>query len=197
MARRVGVDLEPFDRVEVVGRLEQPGAEGHGFVMGGPDVVDVQIEVDLLRRAVRPVGLDVVRRELDTEPPLAVDQDAVPVVVGDDPAPQQSGPEGALGSEVRRVEHDDLSLDPHAAMMPSPAGRVLSPSPYTPAAWVSWSRRWSGPSSWRGSRSGPGAWPWAPSSPGTATPWPRGGTASPSRTRATTSWRARRWPTPR
>ena len=67
MARGIRVDLEPFDRVEVVRRLEHPGPERHRLVMGGADVVDVQIEVDLLRRSVRPLGLHVVRCQLHEE----------------------------------------------------------------------------------------------------------------------------------
>lgn len=49
--------------------------------MGFGQVVDPDVEVDLLLlRPVRPPRGDVVGCELEAEPPLAVDDDAVPVV---------------------------------------------------------------------------------------------------------------------
>src|SRR5205807_7380664 len=58
-----------------------------------------------------------VRRELNAEPPLAVDQHAVPLVVRVDRAAQQTCPEGALGGQIGGVEHDDLPRDLHAVLL--------------------------------------------------------------------------------
>jgi hypothetical protein len=81
--------------------------------VGGSHVVDVQVDVDLLRRTVGPLRRDVVRRELHGDSRLPVDDDAVPVVVGDDGAAEESCPERALRSEIGRVQDDDLSGDAH------------------------------------------------------------------------------------
>ena len=83
MAGGVGVDLVAFGGGEIVGGLQQASAERDDLVVGARRVVDVEIEMDLLRRTVRPVGRHVVGCKLHTDPPLAVGvDDAVPVVVG-------------------------------------------------------------------------------------------------------------------
>jgi hypothetical protein len=74
---------------------------------------DPQIEVDLLRVSVWPVGWDVVGRQLDPHPRLAVDQHHVPVVLGVDGATEHPRPEGALGSQVSCIEYDDPAVDQH------------------------------------------------------------------------------------
>ena len=102
VAGGVGVDLEALGGVEVVGRLQQSGAERHHVVVGRADVVDEQVEVDLLGCAVGPVRRHVVRRQLHAEASLPVDVDGVPVVVGADGAIEHGGPERALGAQVRR-----------------------------------------------------------------------------------------------
>src|SRR4051794_21740014 len=100
MAGRGGVDLETRRRVDVVGRLHQPGAERERLLVRRLDVVDVQVEMQLLRRAVaRPVWRPVVGRQLEAEPRLAVDVDGVPVVLRLDPATEEARPEGALDGE--------------------------------------------------------------------------------------------------
>jgi len=86
--------------------------------MGGLEVVDPEVHMQLLLGCpVRPIGGDVVRRKLDAEPPLAVDHHAVPVIVRVDRAPQELGPEAALGGEIGSVEHDNLSPDLHADIL--------------------------------------------------------------------------------
>src|SRR4051812_34159941 len=86
--------------------------------MRGRRVLDPQIEMHLLLRCpVRPIGGNMVRRELNAEPPLAVDHHVVPIVLRFDRAAQQAGPEGALGGQIGSVEHDDLSLDLHTVLL--------------------------------------------------------------------------------
>lgn len=53
MARRVGVDAEALLGVERVRRLEETGSGGERLRLGGADVLDVEVEVHLLRH---PVG---------------------------------------------------------------------------------------------------------------------------------------------
>lgn len=81
MPRRVRVHLEAGVRRQIVGRLQQPGPQAHGLLVSGRDIVDVKVEVDLLRRALGPIRWDVVRGELDGHPWLAVNVDGVPVVI--------------------------------------------------------------------------------------------------------------------
>ncbi len=90
MAGGIGVDLVALGRFDVLGRLQQASAERRGFVMGGLDVIDVQVEVDLLRRSTGPLGGNMVRRQLDGQPRLAVDVDGVPIVVRVDGAAEQA-----------------------------------------------------------------------------------------------------------
>jgi len=66
----------------------------------------VQVEVDLLRRPVRPLRRNVVGCELDAHPGFPVDVDGVPVVVYLDRASQKPSP-GAHGNQVGCVEDDD------------------------------------------------------------------------------------------
>ena len=65
MAGRVLVHLEAAVRIQVVGGSQQLGADGDGVVVRLADVVDVQVEVQLLLGAVRPVGTVMVRRQLE------------------------------------------------------------------------------------------------------------------------------------
>ena len=114
MPGRVGVDLETLGG-RGVGRLQHPGTQRDNFIMGGGDVVNVQVEMDLLRRAIGPLRLDVVRGELNGEPPFAVDDDAVPIVLSNNLAAHQRGPEGTFGREVSSIEDDDLSGKFHSS----------------------------------------------------------------------------------
>src|SRR5258706_5151623 len=72
VAGRVGVDLVPLDSGEVGGCLQQPGPERNGFGVRALRVVDVQIDVDLLRVPVRPIRRDMVGCELHADHPLRV-----------------------------------------------------------------------------------------------------------------------------
>ena len=116
----VGVDLVALGGGEIVGSLQQTSAERDDLIVGARRVVDVEIEMDLLRCAVGPVGRGVVGCELHADPPLTVGvDDAVPALVGvgDDAPAEHSGPKRALGRQVRRVEHDDLPRDLHLTLL--------------------------------------------------------------------------------
>ncbi len=67
----VGADLVPFVGIEVGSRLEQSGAEGDSFFVCRARILDVQIEMDLLGVSIRPIGRNVVWRELDADAPGA------------------------------------------------------------------------------------------------------------------------------
>jgi len=113
----IRVDLVALGRPDVIRWLQEFGTQRDGFVMGGLDVIDIQVEVHLLRRAIGPLRRNMVGRELNAQPPFAIDEDTVPIVVRFDRSTQQSGPEGALGSQVGGVEDDDLSGNPHAIIL--------------------------------------------------------------------------------
>ena len=65
MTSRICVDLKIVGRLRTYGRLEQLRACGHDFGVSFLEVVDPQIEVDLLRSSLRPLGRYVVGRELN------------------------------------------------------------------------------------------------------------------------------------
>jgi putative acetyltransferase len=82
VARGVGVDLVSLDCGQIVA-LQQPGAKRDRLGVGAHGVIDVEIEVDLLRFSVRPVGRDMVGGQLNPDDPSAVRvEDAVECVVG-------------------------------------------------------------------------------------------------------------------
>ena len=101
-------------------------------------VVDPYVEVDLLRRALGPVGGNMVWGQLDSDPGLTVDVHHVPVVFGPDRSAEHPGPEAALCGEVGGVEHDNLEGDLHrvilAARSRHASQRVQSRSPRAPAS---------------------------------------------------------------
>jgi hypothetical protein len=117
MPGRIRVDLVTVGRLDVLSRLQQPGTQRHGFVMGRLYVVDVQVEVDLLRRSIRPLRRNMVGRKLKTQPRFSVDVDHVPIVVRCNRATQQVSPECALNRQVGGVEDDDLSGNSHAGIL--------------------------------------------------------------------------------
>ena len=82
MSSGIRVDLETFRRMDVIRRLEQCGTQRHCFLVGGLEIIDMYVEMDLLRRPIRPLRCNVVGRELNAQPPLAIDQNTVPIVVG-------------------------------------------------------------------------------------------------------------------
>jgi hypothetical protein len=79
-----------------------------------PRIFDVEIEVDLLRAAVRPIRGHMVRCELHADPPLTSRvNDAVPTLVLEDAPSEDPGPKCALGMYVRCVEHNNLTHHSH------------------------------------------------------------------------------------
>ena len=94
MPGRVRVHLVALGGIEIRSWLEQPGTEGHCLFVRGSWVIDVQVEMHLLGSPIRPVGRNMVRRQLHTDPPLSggVD-DAVPIVVLDDTSAENACPE--------------------------------------------------------------------------------------------------------
>ena len=85
------------------------------------DVIDVEVEVDLLRLTIRPVWGDVIWRKLETQLGLAVDEDSRPVVLEVNGAPEKTRPKRALGREVGSIEHGDTSSDLHVSIKPQAA----------------------------------------------------------------------------
>ena len=86
MPGRVRVHLVPLGRTEIRSRPEQPRPQAHRLLVRRARIVDVEIEMHLLLLApVRPLRRNMVRRQLQADPPLsgAVDE-AVPVVVLED-----------------------------------------------------------------------------------------------------------------
>jgi hypothetical protein len=57
-----------------------------------------------------------VRGRLHTHHPLAIYDDAVPVGIGVHLAAEQASPEGALHTDVSRVEDNDASADLHGVL---------------------------------------------------------------------------------
>ena len=124
MSGRVGVCLVAVISIEVGSRLEKSGSESHRLLVRNSGIVDVEIEVDLLRAAIRPVRRTVVRCELHADPPFAGGVgDAVPTVVLEDAPAKDSGPECALRVQVRCVEHDDLTHHSHDRIIDFPKDR--------------------------------------------------------------------------
>jgi hypothetical protein len=114
----IGVDLVPFSRGEVLRYLQQPSAQLDSGGVSACRVLDVQVEVHLLRVSVGPFGRHVIRGELNTDPPLTVGvEDTVKRVVGEYATAEHRGPKGALSLEIGRIEHDDLSEEPHADIL--------------------------------------------------------------------------------
>jgi hypothetical protein len=60
----VGVHLMAFAAAQISGWLEQPRAESDGLLMRNAGVLDVEIEMHLLRVSIWPVRRNVVRRQL-------------------------------------------------------------------------------------------------------------------------------------
>lgn len=114
MAGGIGVDLVPLGCGEIVGGIQDASAQLDRFGMGRCWVVDVQINMDLLRDPVRPLRGGVVGCELDADPPVPVSiDDAMEIVVGEDSAAEHSRPKGAFGGKICGIEDDDLSNESH------------------------------------------------------------------------------------
>jgi hypothetical protein len=104
--------------VEVVSPLEKSGSESHYLLVRESGIVDVEVEVNLLRGAVRPVRGNVVWCKLHANPPIAGGvKHAMPPIVFDDTPVKEPGPERALRMEVCRVEHNDLTNHLHGRIL--------------------------------------------------------------------------------
>jgi hypothetical protein len=111
---RVRVDLVTFGSIEIRSRSEQPGAEGDCLFVRGSRIVGVEVEMHLLGSPIRPVGRNMVRRQLHTDPPLSSGvADAVPIVVPEDVPAENASPERTLGIKVGCIEHDHLAHHVH------------------------------------------------------------------------------------
>ena len=113
----VRVDLEALSRVDVIGRLQQGRPKGRDLVMSRLDVLDVEVEVHLLRRAIGPLRRNMVGGELHRQAWFAVHADRVPIVILIDTAVEHSTPERTFGSQIGGVENKNLSADLHLAIL--------------------------------------------------------------------------------
>ena len=82
--------------------------------MSRVEVIDPQVDVDLLRRSIRPLGRYVVRCELNSHTWRTVDEHRVPVVLGVDRPAEHLGPKAALGGQVSCVKNHDLVVELHS-----------------------------------------------------------------------------------
>ena len=117
MTGRIRIDLKIVGRFGFTGCLQQGRTQRHDRLMSGCEVVDPEIQVDLLRNAVRPLGADVVGCELYPYTGFSIDEHHVPVRFGVNGAAQHAGPEITLTGQVRSVEDDDLMFDPHGGIV--------------------------------------------------------------------------------
>jgi hypothetical protein len=124
----VGVDLVPFVGAEIGSRQEQPGAEGNRLFMCRPRILDVQIEMDLLGSSIRPIGRNVVWRELDADAPGAggIEHAVKSLVSVIDVAAENLSPERAFSRRVCGIEHDYLTHHFHTVerYTGAPRGRL-------------------------------------------------------------------------
>jgi hypothetical protein len=120
MSSRIRICLVSLVGIEIGRRQEKCGSESHHLFVRSSGIINVEIEVDLLWVAVRPVRRNVVRCELDADPPLADGvNDAMPTVVLEDPSAKDTCPECALCVQVSCVEHDHLTHHPHREIVQS------------------------------------------------------------------------------
>lgn len=87
MTRGVCVHLVPLIAFQVTG-LEQAGTEAHRVFVRLLRVLDVEVHVQLLRRAIWPFGRNVLWRKLNADPPLTgcIDDAVECLVVKDVPS---------------------------------------------------------------------------------------------------------------
>ena len=100
MSGGIRVDLEALCCSDVICRFQQRGPKRHDLLEGCLRIVDVQIDMDLLRRPVGPLRCNVVGSELNTDAPFAIDDNAVPIVLGHHSPIEQTGPERAPRMKV-------------------------------------------------------------------------------------------------
>ncbi len=117
MARRVGVHLMSLVSQETRSWLKQTCAQLDRLVVGPLKILDVKVQVDLLRwGSVGPLGRSVVRGELHADDPRAafVQHAMEFLVVGDDVAVKHRGPERTFGGNISSIEDDDVADQFHA-----------------------------------------------------------------------------------
>ena len=142
MSGWVGVDLITLFGVEVGCRLEQSGPESDCFVVGHRCILDIKIEMYLLRVSIRPLGGKMVRCQLHADALLAKGvEDTMETVVAVKNVPaQDSSPESTLAVQVGGVEHDASQRRRASRRRPGPAllGALSRPDdfPTSPARWA-------------------------------------------------------------
>ena len=99
MPGRVGVYLVAFGSLKISSCLEQSRAESDGLFMRSARIIHMQVQMHLLGNdPMRPVGRNMVRRQLHADSPLSSGvNDAVPIVVLEDVPAEKASPERALG----------------------------------------------------------------------------------------------------
>ncbi len=129
VARRVGVHLVPLFRGETGCGLKHARSESDHLVVAAFRIFDVKVQMDLLLlRSARPRGRSVIRSELHADDPRAifVEHAMKLFVIGHDVALEYCRPKGALGTNVCRVEHDDVSDQVHSKNGSGSAGAVIA-----------------------------------------------------------------------
>jgi hypothetical protein len=97
MSGRVRIRLVPLVGIEIGGGQEKDGSECYRLFVRCSGVINVEIEMDLLRVSVGPVRRNVVRCELYTNPPFPGGvNDAMPTVILENPSAKDPCPECAL-----------------------------------------------------------------------------------------------------
>lgn len=125
MSGRVGVYLVTLIGIEIDSRLKKPGPERQELLVRSPGILDVEVEVDLLRGTVGPLRRNMVGCELHPDPPPAFGvNDTVPAIVLEYAPTNDAGPERTFRMQVRRVEHDDLPHHPHSQDRTGASGRL-------------------------------------------------------------------------
>ncbi len=119
VACRVCVDLMAFLGVQVA-RLEQSGAEPDRRIVRSLWISDVEVEMYLLRSAIRPLRRNVVWNSLHADEPLAGGtDDGMKLVIAEDVPAEDPRPEAALGVKIGGVEHNHLTHHVHCRRLPT------------------------------------------------------------------------------
>ncbi len=127
---RVGVHLMTLFRHETGSWLKHACPELDYLIMGALRILDVKVKVDLLLLgSARPLWRSVIRSKLHTDKPRAtfVQHAMEFFVIGHDVALEHRRPKSALGANICRVKHDDVSDRFHAKTV---ASESSSPSTF-------------------------------------------------------------------
>lgn len=100
MARRIGIDLESFLGFGVCGALQQGRPQPDDLVVSRRQSIDMQVEMDLLRCAVRPPRRHMVRGQLHGHPRFVADHNRVPLCPGNARVSTGQSTTGSLGTVV-------------------------------------------------------------------------------------------------